>query len=189
MIITFIACINHKQRLFTVNIYNDSCLYKLKKNMQLGSLTSVRLSLRSVLSLNSFVRSRDILCIVNINCLNQFFVLACVLDYTLFRLTYWYNLLIERPVFDVWDIVTDDGAITIEYRYKVSEHSPQVYQEEWTKNREALNRTPFKYLGGQLYSNYFTIKSPTLDDKGTYSCTVTNAVGSASKDVKFGNNY
>lgn len=36
MIITFIACINHKQKLFTVNIYNDSCLYKLKKNMQLG---------------------------------------------------------------------------------------------------------------------------------------------------------
>lgn len=80
MIITFITCINHKQKLFTVNIYNDSCLYKLKKNMQLGSLTSVRLNLRSVLSLNSFVRSRDILCIVNIKCLYQFFVLSCVLD-------------------------------------------------------------------------------------------------------------
>uniref|UniRef100_A0A8W8J3T1 DZIP3-like HEPN domain-containing protein n=1 Tax=Magallana gigas TaxID=29159 RepID=A0A8W8J3T1_MAGGI len=91
----------------------------------------------------------------------------------------------ERPVFDVWDIVTDIDAITIQYRYKVPEHSPQVYQEEWTKNREAIERTNFKYLGGQLYSNYFTIKSPTLDDKGTYSCTVTNAVGSASKDVTF----
>lgn len=86
--------------------------------------------------------------------------------------------------------MTDDGAITIEYRYKVSEHSPQVYQEEWTKDCKALDRKNNKYLGGQLYRNYFTIQSPTLNDKGTYSCTVTNSVGSASKDVTFGNyNY
>lgn len=85
--------------------------------------------------------------------------------------------------------MTGGGAITIEYRYKVSEHSPQVYQEEWTKNYEAIDRIKNAYLGGQLYCKYFTIKSPTFNDKGTYSCTVTNAVGSASKDVTFGNNY
>lgn len=85
--------------------------------------------------------------------------------------------------------MTEDEAITIKYRYKVSEHSPQVYLEEWAKDCKALNMTNDKYLGGQLYRNYITIQSPTLNDKGTYSCTVTNGVGSASKDVTFGNNY
>lgn len=94
-------------------------------------------------------------------------------------------MFIENPVFDVWDIVTDHGAITIEYRYKVSEHSPQVYQEEWTKNCEALDRIKNAYFGRQLYYNYFTIKSPTLNDKGTYSCIVTNAVGSIKLFVHY----
>lgn len=100
---------------------------------------------------------------------------------------YWCNLITEHPVFDVWRIVTDKGAITIEYRYSVPQHLPQVSKEQWTKNGEALDRIKNKYLGGQMHCNYFMIMSPSLEDKGNYSCTVTNAVGSVSKDVEFGN--
>lgn len=33
---------------------------------------------------------------------------------------------------------------------------------------------------------FFILKSPTMDDIGNYSCTVTNAVGSASEHADFG---
>lgn len=57
---------------------------------------------------------------------------------------------------------------------------------EWTKNGETLVFNNKKYDGGGLNDGFITIKSPTKADRGTYACTVTNAVGSASKNVTLG---
>lgn len=54
------------------------------------------------------------------------------------------------------------------------------------KNGENLVLRNEKYVGGGLNDGFITITSPTKADRGTYSCTVTNAVGSVSKTVKLG---
>lgn len=90
------------------------------------------------------------------------------------------------PVFSVWDIKTDK-ELTIIYKYGVTQSSPQVYEVKWAKNGEPLNRENNRYLGGRLNDDFLTITSPTSDGKGTYSLTVTNAVGSVSKEFTFGN--
>lgn len=58
---------------------------------------------------------------------------------------------------------------------------------QWTKNGLKLNLMNEKYLGGGLNDGCLTIKSPTTNDQGTYCCTVSNAVGSESQEVKLGN--
>lgn len=45
-------------------------------------------------------------------------------------------MITKPPVFDVWNIVADKEAITIEYKYSVSQQSPRVSNEEWTKHGE-----------------------------------------------------
>lgn len=81
------------------------------------------------------------------------------------------------------DITTERG-ITI--KYKVVECSPQLHKIKWMKNGEILGFKNKKYVGGGLKDGFITITSPTIADRGTYSCTVTNAVGSVSKSVKLG---
>lgn len=54
------------------------------------------------------------------------------------------------------------------------------------KNEEILDFKNKKYVGGGLKDGFITITSPTIADRGTYLCTVTNDVGSASKRVKLG---
>lgn len=85
--------------------------------------------------------------------------------------------------FDVWDITTKRG-ITI--RYKVLECSSQLHKITWMKNGEILDLKNKKYVGGGLKDGFITITSPTMADRGTYSCTVSNDVGSESKRVKLG---
>lgn len=60
---------------------------------------------------------------------------------------------------------------------------------KWAKDEEILDLENKKYVGGSLADDFFIIKSPTEKDGGTYSCTVTNAVGSVSNIVTIGNNY
>lgn len=55
------------------------------------------------------------------------------------------------------------------------------------KNGENLVLRNEKYVGGGLNDGFITITSPTKADRGTYSCTVTNAVGSVSRSVTLGN--
>lgn len=45
-----------------------------------------------------------------------------------------------------------------------------------------------KYDGGGLNDSSFTIMSPNDEDKGNYSCTVSNAAGSVTNSVIFGIN-
>lgn len=58
---------------------------------------------------------------------------------------------------------------------------------KWAKDKEILDLENKKYVGGSLADDFFIIKSPTEKDEGTYSCTVTNAVGSVSNIVTIGN--
>lgn len=84
-------------------------------------------------------------------------------------------------------VTTGDEGINIHYNYEVLKESPEVKHIKWFKNKETLDKKSGKYTGGSLNDNCFTITSPTEEDKGKYSCTITNAVGSVSKEVIFGN--
>lgn len=90
----------------------------------------------------------------------------------------------DLPCFDVWNIETEERGITI--YYKVLECSPNLNKIKWMKNGETLVLRNKKYFGGGLKDGFITITSPTIADRGTYSCTVTNAVGSVSKRVTLG---
>lgn len=81
-------------------------------------------------------------------------------------------------------IITTERGITI--RYKVLERSSQLSEILWLKNEEILDLKNTKYVGGGLKDGFITITSPTIADRGTYLCSVTNDVGFASKRVKLG---
>lgn len=91
------------------------------------------------------------------------------------------------PLLNDLRVTTGDEGITIHYSYEVLEQSPEVKHINWCKNGEPLDRKSEKYIGGSLNENYFTITSPTDEDRGKYLCTISNAVGSVSKAVIFGN--
>lgn len=76
-------------------------------------------------------------------------------------------------------------SVTI--HYEVKNNTPSVYDIKWIKNREGLDFETQKYVGGGLSDSFLRITSPNEGDKGTYSCTLENAVGFTSKDVTFGN--
>lgn len=77
-----------------------------------------------------------------------------------------------------------DG-ITI--HYAIDDKPPTVFKMYWTKNGKQLNFENTNYAGGSLEDNILKITSPTEMDGGKYCCIITNAVGSASMDVTFGN--
>lgn len=87
----------------------------------------------------------------------------------------------ELPCIDIWKVTTERKRI-INY-CRVLECSPKLNQIKWMKNEETLVLRNRKYVGGGLNDGFITIKSPTKADRGTYSCTVTNAVGSVSKNI------
>lgn len=64
---------------------------------------------------------------------------------------------------------------------------PDVHNIKWAMNGATLDCESKKYLGGGLKDCHFIITSPTGADIGRYSCTVTNGVGTASKEVIIGN--
>lgn len=76
-------------------------------------------------------------------------------------------------------------SVTI--HYEVKNNAPRVKDIKWIKNGEELDFETQKYVGGGLSDSFLRIMSPNETDKGTYSCTLTNAVGFTSKDVTFGN--
>lgn len=57
---------------------------------------------------------------------------------------------------------------------------------KWSKNDQPLDMNYDKFNGGTASDDCLVIKSPSDDDKGKYSCTVTNDVGSVTKDIVLG---
>lgn len=93
------------------------------------------------------------------------------------------HVLGEKPRFDVWKVTTDMDGITI--HYALEDNQPTVYKIKWTKNDKLLDFNDTKYVGGSLEDRYLRITSPNETDGAKYCCAITNAVGSASKDVTF----
>lgn len=84
------------------------------------------------------------------------------------------------------EVTEEDNGIKIHYSVGVSENSPKVKNVIWRKNDQLLDIKYDKLFGGGFKDSCLVIRSPSEDDKGTYSCTVTNAVGSVTKDIKLG---
>lgn len=106
---------------------------------------------------------------------------------------FFFILIIEQPYFDHWDITNDSEGLTIHCSYGVPEGSPSIFEVKWTKDGETVDLNNKKIVvgrssndGSRLNDSDLTISSPTLEDKGKYLCTVTNAVGSVSRDVTLG---
>lgn len=97
-----------------------------------------------------------------------------------------FPLPIGPPCLEELKVTTKQGNIYIHYVVKVSENSPIVKDIKWTKNAWKLELPNDKYRGGGLADNCLKILSPGEEDKGEYTCTVSNAVGSFSKSVKLG---
>lgn len=90
----------------------------------------------------------------------------------------------EVPFLNDLEVSTEEDKIIIHYNYGVLEKSPSVQHIEWRKNGQLLEKE--KYIGGHLQAKTFTIISPSYDDRGEYSCKVSNAVGPITKYVNFG---
>lgn len=90
------------------------------------------------------------------------------------------------PFLNDLQVTTEDEGITIHYSFGVSENSPQVKNIIWSKNGQPMYIKYDKFIGGSLHDSYLVIKSPSEDDIGKYACTVTNAVGSKTKDIVLG---
>lgn len=106
---------------------------------------------------------------------------------------YFFILITEQPYFYNWNITTDTDGLTIHCSYGVPEGSPSIFEVKWTKDGGTVDLNNKKIVvgrssndGSRLNDSDLTISSPTLEDKGKYSCTVTNAVGSVSRDVTLG---
>lgn len=89
----------------------------------------------------------------------------------------------ELPRLDNLKVSTAKEKICIHYSHTVLENSPRINDIEWTKNKTPLDLTNHKYCGGGLEDSCLTICCPTKEDRGEYSCTVSNAVGSVSRVV------
>lgn len=105
---------------------------------------------------------------------NQYKVLSDVI---------YLRVLGELPVLKYLDVRPGDKGITIHYRYSVTHQSPKVKYIEWRKNGELLETNNERFTGGSINDKTLTIMRPTEDDRGKYSCIVTNAVGPVSMDV------
>lgn len=91
---------------------------------------------------------------------------------------------IGPPFFEVWDVTTGMDGIIIHYGLK--KRPPYVNEIKWMKDEVPILKRNKKFEGGGLNESCFTITSPTIEDRGNYSCIAKNAVRSARKNVQLG---
>lgn len=88
------------------------------------------------------------------------------------------------------EVTTEDEGIMIHCSFYVPGQWPEVQHIEWSKNDgKVLDKKTYKFLGGSIHEDRLAIRLPTDEYKGKYSCKITNAVGSVSKNVMLGNVY
>lgn len=84
-------------------------------------------------------------------------------------------------------VTKERDAIIIHYNHRVPERLPEAFDIKWSKDGEDIDLKNKKYVGGKLEDNSIMINPMAPEDKGCYSCTVTNDVGSFSRELIFGN--
>lgn len=89
----------------------------------------------------------------------------------------------ELPQLDNLKVSTTKEEICIHYSHTVLENSPRINDIKWTKNKTPLDLTNHRYCGGSLDDSFLKITCPTKEDRGEYSCNVSNAVGSVQRVV------
>nr|XP_034318682.1 uncharacterized protein LOC105324463 isoform X2 [Crassostrea gigas] len=104
-------------------------------------------------------------------------------NHTLYSNTINLHVLGEKPVLNDLEVTTEDKGIIIHYSFEVSKNSPPVRDITWSKNAQPMYIKDDKFSGGSLHDIRLVIISPSEDDKGNYSCTVTNDVGSETKYI------
>lgn len=85
-----------------------------------------------------------------------------------------------------FEVTAEDEDIKIHYSVGVTENSPHVKDITWSKNGHPMYIESVKFIGEGLHDSCLIINSPSEADKGIYSCTVTNAVGSKTKRIVLG---
>lgn len=83
-------------------------------------------------------------------------------------------------------VTANRDEVSICYHFEVPMHSPVIKEIRWTKNTINLDLSNARYCGGGLNDKCITILSPGEEDEGEYTCTVFNAAGSVTKQVKIG---
>lgn len=84
------------------------------------------------------------------------------------------------------NVRANNKEVHIYYTFEVPNHFPVVEEIKWSKDKLELDLSNSKYRGGGLNDKCITISSPNEEDKGVYTCIVSNAAGSVSKQVKIG---
>nr|XP_034322481.1 protein sax-3-like [Crassostrea gigas] len=112
-------------------------------------------------------------------------VLSRNIDVKIFSNTVYLHPKGDLPCLEDLNATSKEEKIYIHYVFKVSENSP-IKDIRWTKNNSELQVPCDKYRGGEEANSCFTILMASEDDMGLYTCTVWNAVGSVSKNIKLG---
>lgn len=90
----------------------------------------------------------------------------------------------EPPCLGDLNVTAKAEEVFIYYSFEVPKHSPVIKEIRWTKDTINLDLSNARYCGGGLNDKCITISSPGEEDEGVYTCTVFNAAGSVSKQVK-----
>lgn len=99
---------------------------------------------------------------------------------------YLFFFLIEPPCLEDLVVTSKTEELYIHYVFRVLGNSPNVIEIKWAQNASVLDLPNDKYRGGGLADNCIEILSPGEEDKGEYTCTVSNVVGPVSKSVNLG---
>lgn len=89
----------------------------------------------------------------------------------------------EVPELTDLEVIPGKQEINICCCHAVKELSPSVQHIEWSKNDRILDEKCKPLLAKHGYNCCLEIPSPSLEDRGKYSCTVSNPVGCVSKHV------